>query len=85
MNSLIGDIAEVAVWDSVLTANDFAAMARGRLPWGIEPANLVAYYPLWGAHDPEPSFRRGLGDLGFEGLPSRAVVSIRHAAGPFIS
>ena len=41
-----GGIAELAVWDSALTAADAAALASGYAPPFIQPQNMVAYWPL---------------------------------------
>jgi hypothetical protein len=42
-NGLIG---HVAIWDMPLTVSDMQALAGGANPTTIEPANLVAYWPL---------------------------------------
>lgn len=44
-----GTIAEVGVWDVVLTDGEALALANGATPNQIRPSNLVGYWPLWGA------------------------------------
>jgi hypothetical protein len=52
-----GLIAEVAVWDASLTAEDARALASGMSPILIRPDVLVAYWPLYGEASPEPERR----------------------------
>jgi hypothetical protein len=51
-----GDLAEFAVWDTILTATEVAAVAGGTIPTplGVQTANLIAYYPLELGLSPEP-------------------------------
>ena len=44
----VGDIAEVAIWDVELDANEFAALHKGFTPDRIRPSSLVSYWPLIG-------------------------------------
>lgn len=52
-----GLIAEVAVWNVSLTAEDARALASGISPILIRPDVLVAYWPLYGEASPEPERR----------------------------
>lgn len=49
-NYMSGYLAEVAVWDVVLTADEKAALAAGFSPLFIRPASLVFYAPLWNSN-----------------------------------
>lgn len=51
-----GRLAEFAIWDVILTANEVSALARGVLPLNIRYANLKAYVPVTGVHTTEPDF-----------------------------
>ncbi len=44
-----GSVAEFAVWNAILTAGEFAALAGRVSPMRIRPANLACYLPIWGA------------------------------------
>jgi hypothetical protein len=55
-----GRIAEVGFWDVALDDAEVAALASRISPRRIRPANLVAYWPLWGLHSPEIDVARGL-------------------------
>ena len=50
----VGRAAEAAVWDVALTAAEAAMLAAGVCPLLVRPANLVAYWPLYGNGSPEP-------------------------------
>jgi hypothetical protein len=52
-----GMIAEVAVWNGNLTADDAATLAKGISPLLVRPAILVAYWPLYGNASPEVELR----------------------------
>lgn len=41
-----GDIAECAIWNAALTADEMAALAKGFAPLLVRPANLAFYVPL---------------------------------------
>ncbi len=41
-----GRIAEVAIWDVILTADEAAILSKGYSPLFVRPQNLVAYWPL---------------------------------------
>lgn len=45
-----GYIAEVGIWNVVLTDSEIASLARGYSPMIIRPNSLVAYYPLGGIY-----------------------------------
>lgn len=46
LTSFNGKVAEAAVWNAALTADDITALARGALPTSIKPNNLRFYAPL---------------------------------------
>lgn len=51
---LSGRVAEAAIWNVALDANDIASLARGFSPLFVRPFDLVAYWPLVGRSSPEP-------------------------------
>lgn len=53
-NFMIGDLAEVAVWNVVLTQAEVTLLAAGVSPLMIRPTALVSYAPLLGGVSPEP-------------------------------
>ena len=48
-----GDIAECALWDVTLNADEAAALAAGYSPLLVRPSALVRYLPLIGRSSPE--------------------------------
>jgi len=55
-----GSLAEVGIWNVVLTINELRALAGGvlvpfggALPYRVRPSALLAYLPLWGFASPE--------------------------------
>ncbi len=46
-----GMIAEVAIWDVALSADEVLALGRGASPLTIHPQNLVCYWPLIQGND----------------------------------
>ncbi len=48
-----GRIAELGIYNDSLTDNEVATLAAGFRPISVRSANCVAYWPLWGFHDPE--------------------------------
>jgi len=53
-NALDGRIGEGAIWNVALTDAEVARLAKGIHPFKVRPANIVAYWPLWGRNSPEP-------------------------------
>ncbi len=47
-----GKIAQVAIWNTVLSDAQIAALASGTNPTAISPGSLIAYYPLLGDATP---------------------------------
>jgi hypothetical protein len=47
-NTFAGTIAEVAIWNAILSPSERAALANV-CPSGIRRASIVGYWPLWGA------------------------------------
>lgn len=41
-----GTVAEFALWDAVLTSDEWVALSKGISPWLIRPASLVQYWEL---------------------------------------
>jgi len=69
-----GDIADVAVWDVILTLDEIKAYNRGVSPTLIRPDNLISYIPLWGTTQ-EPDLG-GLGGIGtLTGSPAVSTTS----------
>ena len=56
-----GDIAEAAIWNVALAAEDVARLALALDPRMVRPQGLVAYWPLIGRYSPEIDRRGGLG------------------------
>lgn len=54
-----GDMAEVAIWNVVLTAAEVTTLAAGYSPLFIRPHALVFYAPLWGSATNEPDLISG--------------------------
>jgi len=55
-NYLDGRIAEVGIWNTVLSASEIAALAARVPPPRIRRGNLNAYWPLYGLGSPEPEY-----------------------------
>jgi len=49
-----GSMAEVGIWNVVLTAGEILALAKGCRTASVRPASLVGYWPIWGLASPEP-------------------------------
>lgn len=49
-----GDLAEFAVWNAILTPNEWAALGANYSPLFIRPQSLVSYLPIFGRNSPEP-------------------------------
>jgi hypothetical protein len=49
-----GRIADMAIWNVVLTAGEASALANGARPPTIRPNALLRYWPLDGLQSPEP-------------------------------
>lgn len=49
-----GTIAEVGIWDVVLSDAEILALAAGVSPRQVRPGSLKGYWPLYGAGSPEP-------------------------------
>lgn len=53
-----GRLADVAIWNVILTAGEAAGLATGARPYTVRPASLLGYWPLDGLASPEPDFSR---------------------------
>lgn len=73
-----GRIAEFAIWDALLTASECGALARGASPNSIRRQSLVAYWPLWGASNPEPGLPGGHATV------TDAVAAPHAPVGPYV-
>jgi hypothetical protein len=51
-----GNLAEAAVWNTILTPGEVSSLALGLRPPAIRPANLISYLPVDGISSPEPDF-----------------------------
>lgn len=51
-----GSLADIASWNIVLSAGEFAALAQGARPGKIRRANLNGWWPLDGLQSPEPDY-----------------------------
>lgn len=58
-----GILAEVGIWNVVLTNAEILSLGRGVPPREVRRSALVGYWPLYGAASPEPDFS-GLGANG---------------------
>lgn len=54
-----GRIAEVAMYNALLTDDEVAAHAKGIPAWRIRPAALQFYCPIYGLQSPEPDLHAG--------------------------
>lgn len=66
-----GPIAEIGIWDVVLTASEIAALGKGFSPALIRPQSLQGYWPLIGNGSPEPDIKKGNGAT-VVGSPTKA-------------
>ena len=57
---LQGDLAEIAVWNAVLTAGEIASLAKGFAPYLIRPQSLNFYMPVQGNNSPELDVKNAL-------------------------
>jgi hypothetical protein len=55
-----GTIADVAVWNAVLSSAEVIALSKGARPHTIRPLSLVAFWPLDGLQSPEPDLSGGV-------------------------
>lgn len=62
LNNHSGNIAEAAIWNVALTADERAMLAAGFSPLFVRPSALVAYWPLIGRFSPEIP-RKGTAEL----------------------
>lgn len=64
-------IAETAIWDVALSADEITSLSKGLSPILIRPQNLVFYAPIVGANSPEIELV-GARNLTFSGSPVKA-------------
>jgi hypothetical protein len=68
-----GQLAEPAVWNVGLSANEMLALGTGKaVPWRIRPASLTGYWPLFGLQSPEPDLSGKGKSLTLTGSPPQA-------------
>ena len=60
---LDGTLADIAIWNTVLTPTEIGSLARGGRPGGIRPANLLVWWPMDGQQSLEPDLS-GKGNNG---------------------
>jgi hypothetical protein len=51
-----GRLAEVGIWNVVLTDDEVLALSEGVSPLRVRSQNLVSYWPLYGNGSPEPNY-----------------------------
>lgn len=61
-SAMNGRIAEVCVYDVVLTDDEIFSLSRGVSPLRVRPQNLRCYWPLYGNGSPEPNYSRNTTD-----------------------
>jgi hypothetical protein len=66
-----GKLAELAIWDVALTADEVAQLGLGYSPLLVRPGNLVAYWPLYGNNSPETDIVGGV-NLTWNNTPTKA-------------
>jgi len=54
-----GDLAEVAIWNGILTPTEVATLAAGKSAALVRAAALVGYYKILGTASPEPDEKGG--------------------------
>jgi len=57
VNFAKGKIADVGIWQVILTANEAASLGHCVPPNRVRPESLVAYWPLYGTDSPEPEYK----------------------------
>jgi hypothetical protein len=57
----VGDLAELAIYNTILSDADIAKLAAGQNPTSVSPSSLIAYYPMYGDNAPEPDLMGGAG------------------------
>lgn len=60
------EVAHVAVWDTVLTDAEIAALAGGANPLDVQPGHLLGYWPITGHDSPEPDLSGHGNPLAFD-------------------
>lgn len=51
-----GQIADVAFWSAILTAQEISALVAGARPYSVRGKSITAWWPLTGLQSPEPDF-----------------------------
>jgi hypothetical protein len=83
-NFFNGEIAEVGIWNSTLTASEVWALSRGFAPPMVKPSGLICWMPLMGRNSPEPNYWKA-GDLfTVTGTAQADHTRIIYPARPFI-
>jgi hypothetical protein len=65
-------IAEAALWNVALSADEVASLAKGVSPLLVRPDSLAFYAPIYGTHGPEPELIGGR-DLTVQGGATKAA------------
>jgi hypothetical protein len=68
---LNGSLAEIALWNAVLSAAEIAGMQNERTE-KVRPGSLVAYWPLWGLSSPELDLSGAARNMSLTSSPSAA-------------
>jgi hypothetical protein len=70
--SMNAAVAEAAIWNVALTADEVLQLAKGLSPLLVRPASLVSYWPIYGRQSPEPDWAGNL-PLTINGTMSQAA------------
>ena len=71
-NFFDGLIADVAIWNVALTANEISALSKGVRAYFVRPKSLVFYSPLDGLASPEPDLSGQANNLTLTASPTAA-------------
>lgn len=66
-NGWSGQIADAAIWNTVLTSTELLALAKGAHPYQIRTPSLLGYFPVDGIQSPEPDFSGNATNLSITG------------------
>ncbi len=73
-----GRLAEFAIWNALLTADECRALSTGVSPNQIRRPSLVGYWPLWGVSSPEPGLPGGTA------TPTGTTAANHAPVGPYV-
>jgi hypothetical protein len=80
-----GQIAEVAIWNVILSASEITMLSLGVSPLFVRPQSLVSYWPIIGRTSPEIDLVGGDG-MVLNASPATAVhLAMAYPASPYIA